>query len=377
MERLIRKTTAQQVAEAIELAILSGEFGHGARIPPERRLAAMLGVSRLTLREGLNRLVARGILVAVPGLGTFVSSVELTHSIDLLASQYLMEKVPQRKVELVRHFLETRRVLLSSVVTEAVRRTTPDQLEWIIDGFIRMVGAAQFNRDLRAAAEMEIRAIHIAAEKANIYHFWLMLNSLRDFFRVAQNEIVAGSRLEQYERRGNELVSLIRQRDADGIVQYVRSEYEASDRTQLLELERRVLKPAAPDRPAPSAPPPPQVQECPESEAKLEKSEPGTNGHAGTAHARTDPSSWHRWFIDWYQRNFQCNPWDNPDEIPPGPSIDDKPAREDASGTDPPEACTVHPVDAAPKLPNSGPPPGGNTPEDADAPTPRVVRGSQ
>ena len=318
MERLIRKTTAQQVAEAVELAVLTGEFEHGSRLPPERKLAVMLGVSRLTLREGLNRLVARGVLVAIPGLGTFVSSVELTHSLDLLASQYLIEKVSQKKVELVRHFFETRRFLLSSILPEAAKRATDDQLGWIIDAFIRMAGTAQFHRDLRGAAEMELRAIHIAAEKADLYCLWLMLNSLRDFFRVARNEIVAGSRLDQYERRGNELVELLRRRDAEGIVRYVRSEYEPSDRVQLVELERRLINRRGLDVASSSNRTPIGSAESPLSESEPE---PRKNDDA-PALPRTDPASWHRWFIEWYHRNFDCNPWDNPDEIPPGPSID-------------------------------------------------------
>ncbi|HZA50716.1 MAG TPA: GntR family transcriptional regulator [Myxococcaceae bacterium] len=396
MERLIRKTTAQQVAEAVELSILAGEFDRGRRLPPERKLAAMLGVCRLTLREGLNRLVARGILIAVPGLGTFISSVEMTQSIDLLASQYLMEKVPQRKVELVRHYLETRRFLLSAVLPAAAERATDAQLEWIIDGFVRMGGAAQFFRDLRKAAELEIRAIHIAAEKADLYHLWLMLNSLRDFFRVARDEIVAGARLDQYETRARELVDLLRRRDGEAIVRYIASEYAPGDRAQLAALERRLLKPrttAAPAsaprdsnavpstnaqlvRAAPAASggrlsaasehvpdaaitasPPVHPAEGPEERAGNERaprasdaqSTMGSDAAAGVRASdagaaedgnnaplpRTDPASWHRWFIEWYHRNFQCNPWDNPDEVPPGPTIDDEPPalRNDPSDT--------------------------------------------
>lgn len=44
----------------------------GAKLPPERELAAELGVNRGTLREALTRLQAQGLLARRQGAGTFV-----------------------------------------------------------------------------------------------------------------------------------------------------------------------------------------------------------------------------------------------------------------------------------------------------------------
>lgn len=56
-------------------AVESGKLAPGDRLPGERELAASLGVSRMTLRQALARLEARGVLVRVPGRagGAFVA----------------------------------------------------------------------------------------------------------------------------------------------------------------------------------------------------------------------------------------------------------------------------------------------------------------
>jgi len=50
--------------------------GPGDRLPPERELAAELGISRPALREATRRLVALGILRARQGSGTYVAEVD-------------------------------------------------------------------------------------------------------------------------------------------------------------------------------------------------------------------------------------------------------------------------------------------------------------
>ncbi|HEX5249499.1 MAG TPA: GntR family transcriptional regulator [Gaiellales bacterium] len=54
------QNAAEQIAERLVTAIALGEFVPGQRLPAERELAAMLGVSRSTVREALHRLAATG-----------------------------------------------------------------------------------------------------------------------------------------------------------------------------------------------------------------------------------------------------------------------------------------------------------------------------
>jgi len=68
------QTAGERIAERIVTAIALGEFVPLQRLPTERELAAMLEVSRTTVREALQRLQAAGYVTSKRGRGggTFV-----------------------------------------------------------------------------------------------------------------------------------------------------------------------------------------------------------------------------------------------------------------------------------------------------------------
>jgi GntR family transcriptional repressor for pyruvate dehydrogenase complex len=61
------------VAERIEAAIRDGSLPPGARLPTEHELAKQLGVGRTSVREGLGRLRALGLVEVRKGLGAYVA----------------------------------------------------------------------------------------------------------------------------------------------------------------------------------------------------------------------------------------------------------------------------------------------------------------
>ena len=77
-----------QLHRRIADAIASGRLKPGDNLPPERDLAAMSGLSRVTVRKGVEALVASGQLVQKRGSGTFVApQVErLEQALSLLTS---------------------------------------------------------------------------------------------------------------------------------------------------------------------------------------------------------------------------------------------------------------------------------------------------
>lgn len=66
-----------QIAETLIEQIDSGELEAGTRLPSERELAKQLGVNRMTLRQALNMLELRGLLVRRQGDGTYVTSPKI------------------------------------------------------------------------------------------------------------------------------------------------------------------------------------------------------------------------------------------------------------------------------------------------------------
>jgi DNA-binding LacI/PurR family transcriptional regulator len=66
----------QQILNEISARIASGEWPAGTQLPTEAELEMDLEVSRVTIRQALRAAVEEGLVVRLPGKGTFVSETE-------------------------------------------------------------------------------------------------------------------------------------------------------------------------------------------------------------------------------------------------------------------------------------------------------------
>ena len=64
----------QQVKQYVIDGIRAGEWGNAKRVPSENLLVSQLNVSRMTVHRALRELKSEGVIVRVPGRGTFVSA---------------------------------------------------------------------------------------------------------------------------------------------------------------------------------------------------------------------------------------------------------------------------------------------------------------
>ncbi|MEW6524051.1 MAG: GntR family transcriptional regulator [Bacillota bacterium] len=76
----------QQLKEAIAADITSRKYGLDQAIPSERELCRLHGVSRTTVRQALDQLVAAGLLYRVHGRGTFVAQPRVNQGLFRITS---------------------------------------------------------------------------------------------------------------------------------------------------------------------------------------------------------------------------------------------------------------------------------------------------
>jgi len=113
---------AGRVIEHVRRLIEQGQLHPGDRLPPERDLAVEIGVSRPSLRSGLQKLGAMGVVVPRQGAGTFVSDgpPRLENgSLRFLAALHGFTRDDM---------FEARRVLEVGSSGLAAERATPEQL---------------------------------------------------------------------------------------------------------------------------------------------------------------------------------------------------------------------------------------------------------
>jgi DNA-binding FadR family transcriptional regulator len=73
-QEIPRERVADRIAGELLRMISSGELAPGERLPGERQLADMMGVSRVSVRAALQQLKAQGFVTAVQGGGTRITA---------------------------------------------------------------------------------------------------------------------------------------------------------------------------------------------------------------------------------------------------------------------------------------------------------------
>lgn len=74
-QRRREKPAYKRLFEELRSAIQEGRFGDGGRIPTEAELRERYGVSRHTVRQAFQDLVAEGLVYRIPGRGTFATGL--------------------------------------------------------------------------------------------------------------------------------------------------------------------------------------------------------------------------------------------------------------------------------------------------------------
>ena len=74
INKLQKFTTAEAIVNYFKKEIESGRLKPDDKLPSERMLQEEFGISRFSLREGLARLSALGIIRIIHGKGAFINS---------------------------------------------------------------------------------------------------------------------------------------------------------------------------------------------------------------------------------------------------------------------------------------------------------------
>ncbi len=109
---------AQFAEHEIIKAIVNGEWAAGQNLPPERELATLLGITRPTLREALQRLSRDGWIIIKHGRPTIV--VDYKNNGGLAVLKTLMKFEEFRSKLLIKDWLEFRILILPDLAYKAI-----------------------------------------------------------------------------------------------------------------------------------------------------------------------------------------------------------------------------------------------------------------
>jgi GntR family transcriptional regulator, transcriptional repressor for pyruvate dehydrogenase complex len=146
-----------RLAVDLERLILEGELKPGDRLPTEQELGEYFGVSRVSIRQALHELEARGFIDRKPGRGTTVLSASArAGQAGTAISAMLDPNATKGAIELAR-IMELRRMLEPPIAALAAERVTPRDVEQLRD----LVEEMERETDLERYAELD-RVFHQA-----------------------------------------------------------------------------------------------------------------------------------------------------------------------------------------------------------------------
>lgn len=170
------------IVEALENMILEGSLRPGEKLPAERELAKQFDVSRPSIREAIQALEAKGLLLRRQGGGTYVQE-QLWQSLSDPVLE-LIANDPECQYDL----LEFRHATEGMLAFYAAIRGTPADFEQIRHAQ-QMIGQAQAGDALANEAKAIVELYKVIAEASHnvaMLHLVLSMSNLLEQ-NIAQN----------------------------------------------------------------------------------------------------------------------------------------------------------------------------------------------
>ena len=197
--RIETHRTFEVVCQKVREKLARGELKQGDKLPPERKLAEQLGVSRAAVREALRSLEIVGLVELHKGVkgGAFV----VAGSPDRLA-QILADLVSLDAISLG-DLLEARALLLDMVVRLAAQRASEEDiaaLEANLDRTRAVIAAGQGEERLRCAFDFYHRLAVSTTNRAIVYLVDSQTSVVQTYMRRRQVNMPAEALLASRQR---------------------------------------------------------------------------------------------------------------------------------------------------------------------------------
>jgi GntR family transcriptional repressor for pyruvate dehydrogenase complex len=176
IEPLGRISPADEVLRQLTQLIESAQLEMGSLLPPERELAAKLGVSRVVVREAAKKLEQRGLVSIRHGVGVVVTNN------PALPVQHTLERLLPGDKERLRQCAQARLLIEPELAAAAASRVTPSALKKLKAACEAMAT----NTDWEQAAQLDIAFHDTIADLAGNKVLAVMLKSVAQLGRLSR-----------------------------------------------------------------------------------------------------------------------------------------------------------------------------------------------
>jgi GntR family transcriptional regulator, transcriptional repressor for pyruvate dehydrogenase complex len=175
-EAIRRALVSDQVFRLLCEQILSGQYEQGEKLPPQRALAAELGVNMASIREAVKRLEQIRLVEVRHGDAMRVRDWRAEGGLDVIA--HVLFRAGGLDRDTLASLLEARRLMLSESARLAAERRSDEQAGRLAELADRIAQAP----DAAAAQALDFAFMTELVEAAGNVVFQLILNSIRQLY---------------------------------------------------------------------------------------------------------------------------------------------------------------------------------------------------
>ena len=181
--RVQQRRLSDDIVERLQGMILEGTLKPGERLPAERVLAEQFGVSRPSLREAIQKLAAKGLLLSRQGGGNFVAeALGSTFSDPLL-------QLLENNADAQRDLLEFRHTLEGACAYYAAQRATELDQQRLAEAFAELQDCYT-RSDSVTRMEEGVADAHFHLAIAEASHNAVLLHTIRGLFDLLKRNVV-------------------------------------------------------------------------------------------------------------------------------------------------------------------------------------------
>lgn len=125
-EHVTQEKSYMKVIKYIKKQIRSGELTMGGKLPAERELSEILGISRNSVREAIRTLDIMGVISSQQGAGNFLTGDFKNNLVESMSMMFLLNQIDYKQISELRRALEMQALLL------AIDNITDEEIQELI-----------------------------------------------------------------------------------------------------------------------------------------------------------------------------------------------------------------------------------------------------
>ena len=205
----IQKVNAvEQVFEQMQGLLIDGTWAPGDKLPSENDLSDAFGVSRMTVRQSMQKLKALGLIETRTGSGSYVREINPEDSLNNLIPLMYIGKPSQTHVFQFREMIDSESVRLATL---SANDAELKQLQSILDKMQKAAATDNADEFSKCDLNFHLQIVHMTHNPMIVKAYDILINVLTESMRSVIDKMKYKQALSYHKR----ILDAMKKQDAD------------------------------------------------------------------------------------------------------------------------------------------------------------------